>query len=379
MHNTVKDITSVPLLDLNTEYEPIADQVLSAIKTVYEHKQFINGPEVYELEHAIASYCGSRHAVGCSSGTDALLLSLMSLGIGSGDEVITTTFSFFATAGSIARTGATPVFVDVNPQTFNIDPSLIEAKITSKTKAIMPVHLFGQMADMDPIMAIAKKHHLFVIEDAAQAIGASYTNADGVTKKAGTVGDIGCFSFFPSKNLGCMGDGGIVTCHDDSLAEQLNVIKNHGSKPKYYHSFVGGNFRLDTLQAAVLNVKLPYLNDHHKKRQENALFYNSQLSDLQIPFVLDTHSSIYNQYTLNLSNRDKVISSLNDANIGSCIYYPVPLHLQQCFAHLGYKKGDCPIAETLCDNVLSIPIFSGLTTEHLDYVVTHLREAISTH
>ncbi len=359
----------IPLLDLNAQYEGIEDDIFAAFKDVFKSKQFIMGPKVVELEEKIAAYCQSKYAIGVSSGTDALVLALMALGIKQGDEVITTPFTFFSTAGSISRLGAKPVFVDIDPVTFNIDTSLIEAKITDNTKAIIPVHLFGQMADMDPIMAIAKKYNLAVVEDGAQAIGSEYKG-----KRAGSVGDLGCFSFFPSKNLGACGDGGIVTTNDEELAEKCRVMRVHGSKPKYHHHVVGGNFRLDPLQAAILLVKLPYLEGQHEGRIKNAQFYNEQLnSNFITPVIGDDLGNnsrmIYNQYTFRVQNRTELQAYLKDFTIGNMVYYPVPLHLQKCFEDLGYKDGDCPESEKAAKEVLSIPIYPELTNEQLHYVV----------
>ena len=359
----------IPLLDLNAQYEGIEDDIFAAFKDVFKSKQFIMGPKVVELEEKIAAYCQSKYAIGVSSGTDALVLALMALGIKQGDEVITTPFTFFSTAGSISRLGAKPVFVDIDPVTFNIDTSLIEAKITDNTKAIIPVHLFGQMADMDPIMAIAKKYNLAVVEDGAQAIGSEYKG-----KRAGSVGDLGCFSFFPSKNLGACGDGGIVTTNDEELAEKCRVMRVHGSKPKYHHHVVGGNFRLDPLQAAILLVKLPYLEGQHEGRIKNAQFYNEQLnSNFITPVIGDDLGNnsrmIYNQYTFRVQNRTELQTYLKDFTIGNMVYYPVPLHLQKCFEDLGYKDGDCPESEKAAKEVLSIPIYPELTNEQLHYVV----------
>ncbi|MFC1771373.1 DegT/DnrJ/EryC1/StrS family aminotransferase [Candidatus Margulisiibacteriota bacterium] len=369
--NDTKTITQVPLLDLQIQYEPIKEDILKAIKEVFESKRFIMGPKITQLEEEIAKYCHCKHAIGVSSGTDALVISLMALGIGPGDEVITTPFTFFATAGSISRVGATPVFVDIDPETYNISPDLIEQKITSKTKAIMPVHLFGQMADMDKIMALAKKHELSVIEDAAQAIGCNYKSAsDSQVKWAGSVGDVGCFSFFPSKNLGCCGDGGIVTTNDDVLAEKLRILRVHGSKPKYYHHVIGGNFRLDPLQAAVLLVKLPYLEEQHQKRQANASFYTQQLKDqVKTPFIKEGYRMIYNQYVIRSENREEIQEALNNNKVGNAVYYPVPLHLQPCFKYLGYSNGDCPESEKAAAEVVAIPIYAELTDEQKGYVV----------
>jgi len=376
-----RTITEVPLLDLQAQYAPIEADIRAAFETVLSEKQFIMGPQIAALEKEAAIYCQTRYALGVSSGTDALVLALMAMNIGTGDEVITTPFTFFATAGSIARVGATPVFVDVDPETFNIDASKIAAAITPKTKAIMPVHLFGQMADMDSIMAIAKANKLYVIEDAAQSLGSEYTSKDGKTYRAGTMGDVGCFSFFPSKNLGCLGDGGLVSTNDPELYDKMNIMRVHGSKPKYYHHVVGGNFRLDTLQAAFLLVKLPLLEQQHKERIQNAAYYTQQLagiSGIQLPAVNTPGRMIYNQYTIVAKDRDALHQALNTAKVGNAIYYPVPLHLQECFAYLGHKAGDFPIAEQRVADVLSIPIYSELTQEQMDYVVAAIREFYNT-
>lgn len=363
----------VPLLDLQAQYIPIREEILNAFERVLDSKQFILGKEVAEMEADMAKYITAKYAIGVSSGTDALVMALMALDIGPGDEVITTPFTFFATAGSIARVGAIPVFVDIEPKTFNIDPNLIEAKITSKTKAIIPVHLFGQLADMDAIMAIAKKHHLYVIEDAAQAIGASHTTDQG-EKQAGTIGDIGCFSFFPSKNLGCCGDAGLVTTNDEKLAEKLKMIRVHGSKTRYYHQILGGNFRIDTLQAAVLIIKLKTLEDQHKARIKNGEYYTKALSDIVgTPYIKPNNRMIFNQYTIRTSKRDELLAYLDANQIGNAIYYPVPMHLQDCFAHLGYKMGSCPEAERAANEVISIPIYAELEQSQLDYVIQTIK------
>ena len=367
-----KHKVKVSLLDLNRQYAGKESLVLDAIKDVFDSKQFIMGPKITELESAIADYTNTRYAIGVSSGSDALLVSLMALGIGPGDEVITTPFSFFATAGCISRLGAKPVFVDIDPITFNINANLIEAAITAKTKAIIPVHLFGQMADMESIMAISNQYRIPVVEDAAQAIGAK-TMYKGHQQSAGSIGDLGCFSFFPSKNLGCCGDGGIITTNDSDLAEKCRVLRVHGSKPKYYHHVVGGNFRLDPIQAAILLVKLPFLNDQHNQRRENAAVYNQHISDSYIkPVELDSNVMIYNQYTLRSSNRDAVLEHLKENDIGSVVYYPVPLHLQACFSDLGYQPGDFPESERAAQEVFSIPIYSELTRDELMAVIEAL-------
>jgi len=360
----------VPMLDLEAQYEPIKDDILTAMKEVFESKRFINGPQISELEKSVAEYCHCKHAIGVSSGTDALIISLMALNLQEGDEVITTPFTFFATAGSIFRVGAKPVFVDINPKTYNINPDLIEEKVTKKTKAIIPVHLFGQCAEMDAINEIAQKYGIAVIEDAAQAIGAEYKG-----KRAGSLGDMGCFSFFPSKNLGCCGDGGIVTTNNEELAERLRVLRQHGSKPKYYHKIIGGNFRLDTIQAAVLLVKFPLLDNWHEERQKNAEYYNERLKDSVItPYVESYNRMIYNQYTLRTPHRDELQEYLNESQIGNAIYYPVPLHLQDCFSYLGYQKGDLPESEKAAMEVLSIPIYSELIDEQQDYIIEKIKK-----
>ena len=361
----------VPMLDLNAQYEPMKDKVIQAMKEVFTSKRFINGPQIKELEEKLAEYCHCKHAIGVTSGTDALLISLMAFDIGDGDEVITTPFTFFATAGSIFRVGAKPVFVDIDPKTYNIDPEMIEEKVTKKTKAIIPVHLFGQCAEMDRINEIAKKNNLFVIEDGAQAIGSEYKE-----KRAGSLGDVGCFSFFPSKNLGCCGDGGLVTTNNDNLAERIRILRQHGSKPKYYHKIIGGNFRLDTIQAAVLLEKFPYLEKWHKGRQKNADYYNESLKEVvTTPFVESYNKMIYNQYTIRVQKRDELQDKLNEANIGNAIYYPVPLHLQECFAYLGYKEGDLIESEKAAQEVISIPIYPELYKEQKDYVINIIKSS----
>jgi len=360
---------NVPLLDLSPQYEPIKEEIFKTFSEIYESKRFILGPEVDQFESEAAEYCGAKHAIGVSSGSDALIIALMALGIGHGDEVITTPFTFFATVGSIVRVGATPVFVDIDPETFNIDPSKIEASITSKTKAIMPVHLFGQVADMDPILTIAKAHDIAIIEDAAQAIGASYTSDDGQTYKAGSMGTIGCFSFFPSKNLGCLGDGGMVTTQDPDLAQKLKSLRMHGETQRYHHQYVGGNFRIDAMQAAFLRLKLPLLDQQHAERIENAQVYNTQLKGVTIPKIHKKAHSIYNQYTIQTDERDRLQAYLTDHSIGNAIYYPIPMHLQECFEFLGHKKGDFPHSENAAVSVLSIPVFGGLTKEQRATVI----------
>lgn len=355
----------VPLLDLKAQYATIKDEVLAGISEVLDSQRCIGGPKVIELEEKIAALSDCKYAVGVSSGTDAILNSLMSLGIGAGDEVITTPFTFFATVGCIGRSGAKPVFVDIDPKTYNIDPSLIEAAITDKTKAIMPVHLYGQMADMDPIMEISDKHGLAVIEDAAQSISSTYKG-----RKAGSIGTCGCFSFFPSKNLGGIGDGGMIVTNDEKFYHQLVIMRDHGSEPKYYHKYVGGNFRLDPIQAVALLVKLPHLDSWSQSRRENAAYYNEKFkgSDIVTPYVSPDCITIYNQYCIRVPRRDEVVAHLHANNIGCEIYYPVPMHLQECFEDLGYKKGDFPEAEKAADEIMALPIYPELTGEMKDCV-----------
>ena len=359
----------VPLLDLKAQYATIKDEVMEAISEVLDSQLCIGGPKVAELEKKVAAISDCKYAVGVSSGTDAILNSLMSLDIGCGDEVVTTPFTFFATVGCIARTGAKPVFVDIDPKTYNIDPALIESAVTEKTKAIMPVHLYGQMADMDPIMAIAKKHNLRVVEDAAQSISSTYKG-----KKTGSIGTVGCFSFFPSKNLGGIGDGGMIVTNDEKVYNQLFIMRNHGSKPKYYHKFVGGNFRLDPIQAAALLVKLPHLDEWSQKRRDNAEYYNRKFEGtvVQTPYISTDCVTIYNQYIIRVPRRDEVVAHLKENNIGCEIYYPVPMHFQECFQYLGYKRGDFPEVEKASDEVMAIPVYPELTDEMKDYVVEML-------
>ncbi|NQU43950.1 DegT/DnrJ/EryC1/StrS family aminotransferase [bacterium] len=364
----------VPLLDLKAQYQTIRAEIDAAVAEVFESQYFILGPKVKECEAAIAKYCGIDHAIGVSSGTDALLIALMAEGIGAGDEVITTPYTFFSTAGSVSRLGAKPVFVDIDPKTFNIDPALIEAKITPRTRAIIPVHLYGQMADMAPILEIAKRHNLIVIEDAAQAIGAEYQG-----QRAGNLGEYGCFSFFPSKNLGAAGDGGMVITKDADRAEKLDRLRAHGSKPKYYHSIIGGNFRLDALQAAVVTVKLRHLDAWTARRQANAKRYNDLFAKagmiedgtVQLPQVTaDRH--IFNQYVIRVPCRDALRNHLKERGIGNEVYYPVPLHLQECFANLGYHAGDCPESEKAAQETLALPIYPELTQDQAQYVVEEI-------
>ncbi|MBW8034291.1 MAG: DegT/DnrJ/EryC1/StrS family aminotransferase [Planctomycetes bacterium] len=356
----------VPLLDLKAQFATIRDEVLEQVTEVLDTQRCIGGPKVEELEKQIAAYCGCKYAVGSSSGTDAILETLMSLNIGPGDEVVTTPFTFFATAGCIARTGAKIVFVDIDPATYNIDPALIEGAITDNTRAIMPVHLFGQMADMDSIMAIAGSHSLAVIEDACQSISSTYKG-----KKAGSIGTAGCFSFFPSKNLGGIGDGGMTVTNDEKLYEKLKVMRSHGQTGVYEHDFVGGNFRLDPIQAAALLVKLPHLDDWSGRRRKNAAYYDKKFAGtpVQTPYISDDNVSIYNQYVIRVPRRDEVLAHLRASDIGCAVYYPTGLHLQECFASLGYKEGDFPNTEKASSEVMALPVYPELTDEMKDFVV----------
>lgn len=385
----------VSLLDLKAQYTTIKPEIDEALQKVAESQYFILGPEVAKLEKNMCEYIGCKFAYGVSSGTDALLLALMALEIKPGDEVIVPTYSFFATAGVIARLHAIPVFVDSDPVTFNIDPGKIEQKITPKTKVIIPVHLYGQSADMQPIMELAKKYNLFVVEDGAQAIGVEYK--DG--RKVGTIGTIGCFSFFPSKNLGCFGDGGLVTTNDPELAERLKIMRVHGGKPKYYHKVIGGNFRIDEIQAAVLNVKLPHLDGWSERRRVNAklytkLFIENSLAekegvlqhdaknDVLLPnpvYKSDTLKNyhIYNQYVIRVEKRDELKKFLVENEIGVEIYYPVPFHRQECFSYLNEKDSDFLVANNAAEHSLALPIYPELTKEQIAYVVSKIAEFLN--
>ena len=367
----------IPLLDLKAQYVSIRSEIRDAIDRVCESQHFILGPEVAALEEAVASYCGTRFAIGVSSGTDALLAALMAVGAGPGDEVITTSYSFFATAGVIARLGARPVFVDIDPQTFNIDASAVAARITPRTKAIMPVHLFGRCATMDPILEAVTGRGIYVIEDAAQAIGAKDTQG----RSAGTIGHMGCFSFFPSKNLGAFGDGGMVITENEKLAETLRVLRVHGGKPKYHHRMIGGNFRLDALQAAVLGVKLRYLPAWTEARRQNAkryrgLFEQAGLLD-RVTLPEDPPGHIYNQFVARFPDRDRLQAFLKDRGVDTEVYYPRPLHLQECFQDLGYREGDFPQAEAAARESLALPVYPEITEEQRQYIVAQIRDYYS--
>ena len=373
MIEAVQTMTPVPLLDLKAQYAGLRDEIHAAMGRVIESQYFILGPEVEALEREVAAYSHCQYGIGVSSGTDALLVALMAIDLQPGDEVITTPYTFFATAGSIVRLGGRPVFVDIDPRTYNIDPAGIEAAITPRTKAIMPVHLFGQMADMDPIMAIAERRGLIVIEDAAQAIGAEYRG-----RRAGSIGHLGCFSFFPSKNLGGFGDGGMVTTNDPDLADKVKLLRGHGARPKYYHKVVGGNFRLDALQAAVLRVKLRYLDEWTAARQRNAERYRQLFVaagvDIGLPCDAGYGRHIYNQFVIRSTRRDALMAHLKAQQIGTEIYYPVPMHLQECFADLGYRKGDFPASEQAALETLAIPIYPELTDEMQTQVVEAVKK-----
>jgi dTDP-4-amino-4,6-dideoxygalactose transaminase len=397
-------IRPVPLLDLKAQYVAIKDEVREAMDRVLESQHFILGPEVEALEREVAEYSQCEVGIGVSSGSDALLVALMAIDLKPGDEVITPTYTFFATAGAVARLGGKPVFVDNDPISFNVDPSKIEAAITERTRAIIPVHLYGQMADMNPIMDIARRHNLVVIEDAAQAIGAEYEG-----RRAGTVGHMSCFSFFPSKNLGGFGDGGMVTTNDAALADRIKLLRNHGYRPKYYNKVVGGNFRLDAIQAAILRVKLKYLDDWTKARQRNAAIYRdlfneaglaldaasvdstsangstvtlsdgsvqplAKTSGVVLPSEMKDVRHIYNQFIIRSGQRDELLNHLKQRGIGTEIYYPVPMHMQECFADLGQKAGDFPVSECAAHETLALPIYPELSQEQQASVVNAIAE-----
>ncbi len=379
----------VPLLDLKKQYETIKTEIREATEEVFDSQRFIMGPRVEELEEQIAEYSGCRFGVGVSSGTDALLISLMSAGIGPGDMVITTPYTFFATVGAIVRAGARPLFADIREDTFNLDPELLEMTLLSlpeeekeKAKAVIPVHLYGQCADMEPILNLAEKFELTVIEDAAQAIGAVYKRPEIGTKRAGSMGLYGCFSFFPSKNLGAFGDGGMVTTSDPEVYDRLKKLRNHGASPKYYHAIIGGNFRLDALQAAILTVKLRYLDQWTEKRQENAaryrtLFHKEGLEEVRLPDEKEERH-IYNQFVIRVpGKRDALRSFLSEQGVGSEIYYPVPLHMQACFSSLGYKREDFPLSVAAAETSLALPVFPELTSEQIRYVVDMIAQFFS--
>jgi dTDP-4-amino-4,6-dideoxygalactose transaminase len=367
-------MTKIPLLDLKAQYAAIRGEVRKAIDRVCETQYFIMGPEVKALEQEVSAYCGARHAIGMSSGTDALLAALMAIGIEPGDEVITTPFTFFATMGAVLRLGGRPVFADIDPETFNIDAAQALSKITARTKAIIPVHLFGQCAEMDEILKVAEANKIYVIEDAAQAIGAH----DEKGRQAGTMGDIGCFSFFPSKNLGAFGDGGMAITNDEKLAETLSLLRVHGAQPKYFHKIIGGNFRLDALQAAILRVKLKYLKQWSEERRQVAsryrrLFEESNLLQC-VSLLKDSRGHIYHQFVARFLHRDRLQAFLRDQGIETAVYYPAPLHVQECVRELGYQEGDFPHAEGAARDSLALPMYPELSEEQQEIVVSKIRE-----
>jgi dTDP-4-amino-4,6-dideoxygalactose transaminase len=378
----------VPLLDLRPPLEELRDEILEAVTQVIDSTRYIMGPEIDSLEKEISAYCGTNDAVGVSSGTDALLLALMVLDVGPGDLVLTSNFSFFATAGVVARLNATPVFVDIDSKTFNLDPESLKMALANmdeqtrkRVKAIIPVHLYGQCADMEAIIKISREYNIPVIEDAAQAIGAE-CETDGQKRSAGSLGDFGCFSFFPSKNLGGVGDGGIVTVNNSELADLLRLKRVHGGERKYYHRVIGGNFRLDPIQAAVIRVKLPHLNEWHSQRQDNAKHYNKLFAEkdlcgkVKLPFVGHSENlqnpHIYNQYVIKAQRRDELQSFLAENEIASEVYYPLPFHLQECFLYLGGKPGDFPVSEEVAEEVLALPVYPGMTKEMRETVVEQI-------
>lgn len=364
----------IPMVDLKKQYQNIKSEIDDAVARVLSSCQFIGGEEVVALEREVADFLGARHAIALASGTDALYLALWGLGIGPGDEVITTPFTFIATAEVIPLLGARPVFVDIDPQTYNIDPVKIEAIVTEQAKAIIPVHLFGQPADCDPILEIAKRHHLFIIEDAAQAIGAEYKGW-----KVCTIGKIGCLSFFPSKNLGAYGDGGMIVTDDDDLAEQIRSIAQHGKgTSRYDNRRLGVNSRLDAIQAAILRVKLRYLPDWNAARRQNAALYDEFLKDTGVitPYVAPGNLHVYHQYSIRVKNRDRIMAALGEHGVASMIYYPIPLHLQEAFAYMHHQTGDFPIAERMASEILSLPMYPELTEEEIRYITGTIKHAL---
>jgi dTDP-4-amino-4,6-dideoxygalactose transaminase len=362
---------SITMLDLRGEYNLFREDIRAAVDSVLEGQQFIGGPAVAEVEEAIRSRYGVGHAIAVGSGTDALLCTLMALGIGRDDDVIVPSFTFFATAGTVWRLGAKPVFVDIDPRTFNLDATKVEPLVTSRTRAIMAVHLFGQCADMEAINAVAARHGLKVIEDAAQAIGATYKG-----RFAGKLGDVACLSFYPTKNLGGFGEGGMILTDDGELAAIARQLRNHGESQRYHHDRVGGNFRLDTMKAAILLVKLRYLDEFTRRRRHNASRYDERLSESAVttPFVPDGHGPVYHQYSILCDRRDELVAFLRDRGVGTGVYYPVPLHRQRCFASLGYGPGSLPITEQTCSRILSIPCHPMLPEEDVQYVASCIQE-----
>lgn len=363
----------VKLLDLQAQYAPLREEIRQAIDQVCDQQALILGPAVEKFEKTLATYCQTKHAIGVSSGTDALLCALMALGIGPGDEVICPSFTFFASAGSIARLGAKVAFCDIDPDTFNIDCADAEKRITPRTRAIMPVHLFGQMADMTAVKQLADKHGLKVIEDAAQAIGAEQSG-----HRACSLGTVGCLSFYPTKNLGAFGDAGAICTNDDALAEKIRLLRVHGSGHQYHHKFLGGMFRMAAIQAAVLSVKINHLEKWHAARRAHAALYDKLLagSKVKTPHILPGNRSIYNQYVVSVSNRDAVKAHLAEKQIGSAVYYPISLHEQECFANLGHKRGDFPVSEAACNHVLALPVYPELEPAAIEYVAAELLKAV---
>lgn len=371
----VEELVNVPLLDLKAQYRSIRTEIMAALESVCDEQAFILGARVADLEKDIQGYVGASHAVGVASGTDAILLALMACGVGPGDEVVTVPYTFFATAGSISRLGAKPVFVDIKPDTYNLDPALLESALTPKTKAVMPVHLYGQCAEMEPILKTAAARKLPVIEDAAQAIGAARRG-----RQAGTLGQAGCFSFFPSKNLGGFGDGGMVTTNDQALADRVRMLRVHGSRVKYVHEMIGLNSRLDALQAAVLRIKLTHLEEWTKGRQRNAARYDSLFKDaglldrVTLPAVTAENRHVYNQYVVRVPQRDQLRTFLQEQGVGTEIYYPTPLHLQVCYKDLGYREGSFPQSERAAKETLALPVFAELTADQQVYVVETIKK-----
>ncbi|HXD33274.1 MAG TPA: DegT/DnrJ/EryC1/StrS family aminotransferase [Pyrinomonadaceae bacterium] len=368
---TTKTAMNIPLINLKAQFAPLRAEMLQSLERILDSQQFVLGPEVKALEEEVATYSSVKHAIGCSSGSDALLLALMALGVKAGDEVITASFTFFATGGAIARLGARPVFVDIDPRTFTIDPKRVEAAITAKTKAIIPVHMYGLCADMDPLLEISERRGVPIIEDAAQAIG-----AEDRGRKAASMGSIGCYSFYPTKNLGAAGDAGMVTTNDDGLAERLRTLRVHGGLTEYLHEEVGINGRLDAFQAAVLRVKLPHLDDWARTRQEKAKRYNELFAaanlpfDVTPPYVPETSSHVYHVYNVKVStDRDALMEHLGKCGVGTKVYYPVPLHLQECFRYLGYGEGDLPESERAARESFALPVYPEITDEEQQYVV----------
>jgi dTDP-4-amino-4,6-dideoxygalactose transaminase len=376
----------VPLLDLKKQYQQIKEEIITTAQEIFDSQMFILGPRVEEFEKKMAEYCQCPYALGVSSGTDAILISLMAAGIGAGDLVITTPYTFFATVGCICRLGAKPVFVDIDQKTYNLDPIKLEKTLSdmnkldrAKLKAVMPVHLYGQCADMDPIIELAEKYGLTVIEDAAQAIGSAYQSRDGSVRRAGSLGQYGCFSFFPSKNLGAFGDAGLVTTKEKSIFERLKILRAHGAEPKYYHKIIGGNFRIDALQAAILSIKLKYLDPWTSKRQENAILYREYFKQANINNVIlpleKEKRHIYNQFIIRVHDkRDELKAFLSTNGIGTEIYYPVPLHLQECFKYLNHKENDFPLSEEAAKRTLALPIYPELTKDQISYVVDMINQ-----